>query len=56
VGDRLQELHGVEIAYLAGSGGVFELTQGRQLLFSKKALGRFPSDEELQGLNLVQDL
>jgi selT/selW/selH-like putative selenoprotein len=52
----LQELYQVEVEFLAGSGGVFELTKGGQLLFSKKALGRFPTDEELQDLNLVQDL
>jgi predicted Rdx family selenoprotein len=52
----LQELHDAEIEFLDGSGGVFELTQGGQVLFSKKALGRFPTDEELQDLNLDQGL
>ena len=33
-----------------GSGGVFEITVDGELRYSKKALGRFPSDEELDAL------
>ncbi len=44
-----------EIELLAGSGGVFEITQEDRLLFSKKATGHFPTDEELQALNLRSD-
>jgi selT/selW/selH-like putative selenoprotein len=29
------------------SGGVFEITVDGQLKFSKKALGRFPTDDEV---------
>jgi selT/selW/selH-like putative selenoprotein len=32
------------------SGGVFEITVNGQLKFSKKALGRFPTDEEIDAL------
>jgi selT/selW/selH-like putative selenoprotein len=28
-------------------GGVFEITVGDRLVFSKKALGRFPTDDEI---------
>jgi len=32
------------------SGGVFEIAVNGQLRFSKKALGRFPTDEEIDAL------
>jgi selT/selW/selH-like putative selenoprotein len=32
------------------SGGVFEITVDGQLRFSKKALGRFPTDAEVDAL------
>jgi len=32
------------------SGGVFEISVDGQLRFSKKALGRFPTDEEIDAL------
>jgi selT/selW/selH-like putative selenoprotein len=31
-------------------GGVFEITVDGKLLFSKKKEGRFPTDEEIDGL------
>ncbi len=34
-----------------GSGGVFEITIDGKLLYSKKKLGRFPTDEELDALS-----
>ncbi len=34
-----------------GSGGVFEITIDEKLVFSKKKLGRFPTDEELDALS-----
>jgi selT/selW/selH-like putative selenoprotein len=33
-----------------GGGGVFEITVDGRLAFSKKALGRFPSDAEIDAL------
>ncbi|MCY4503027.1 MAG: hypothetical protein OXE57_15860 [Alphaproteobacteria bacterium] len=33
-----------------GRGGVFEIRRDGAMLFSKKALGRFPTDEELHAL------
>ena len=48
VKDRLVELYNAEVDLVAGGGGVFEITQDDRLLFSKKAEGRFPTDEELQ--------
>jgi selT/selW/selH-like putative selenoprotein len=35
---------------VAGSGGVFEIEIDGALRYSKKSLGRFPSDDELQAL------
>ena len=39
---------------IAGSGGVFEVTVDGKKVFSKKALGRFPSDGEVLGLIRAQ--
>ncbi len=33
-----------------GGGGVFEVTVDGDLVFSKKALGRFPEDSEYNGM------
>ena len=41
---------GAEIAYVRSSGGVFEITIGGELKFSKKRLGRFPTDQEIEAL------
>jgi selT/selW/selH-like putative selenoprotein len=38
---------------IEGGGGVFEITVDGELRFSKKALGRFPTDAELDAI--VQD-
>jgi len=35
---------------IEGSGGVFEIIRDGDLLFSKKSLGRFPTDEEIDAL------
>jgi len=40
---------GAEVELLRSSGGVFEMTIDGVLKFSKKALGRFPTDDELGG-------
>ena len=41
---------GAEIAYQRSSGGVFEITVDGALKFSKKQLGRFPTDQEIDAL------
>ncbi len=41
---------GAEIAYMRSSGGVFEITIDGELKFSKKQLGRFPTDQEIETL------
>ena len=41
---------GAEIELKKSSGGVFEITVNGRLVFSKKQLGRFPTDAEIDGL------
>jgi selT/selW/selH-like putative selenoprotein len=50
VGARFAEVPGAEVAYKKSGGGVFEITVGDELKFSKKKLGRFPTDEEVEAL------
>ena len=40
----------VTVELIEGSGGVFEITVGGVLAYSKKASGRFPNDAELDSL------
>ena len=35
---------------MPGVGGAFEITVDGRLVFSKKAIGRFPTDEEIDGV------
>jgi selenoprotein W-related protein len=46
--DYHRELPG-GVTLIPGSGGVFEVSLGERLLFSKKAEGRFPEPEEVLG-------
>jgi selenoprotein W-related protein len=48
----MRKTFGAEIELIASSGGVFEVIVEDNLLFSKKSLGRFPEDGEIE--NLVQ--
>lgn len=41
---------GAEVAYVRSSGGVFEITVGGELKFSKKRLGRFPTEKEVEAM------
>ena len=41
---------GAEVELVPAGGGVFEITVDGRLAFSKKATGRFPTDEEVSGL------
>ena len=38
---------GADVTLLAGSGGVFEVTADGELLYSKRATGVFPDDNQL---------
>jgi len=48
--DDLIAEFGATVELVKSSGGVFEVTVDDQLVFSKKALGRFPEQSELKGL------
>jgi selenoprotein W-related protein len=37
-----------DVRLIKGSGGVFEVRSGEQLLFSKRDLGRFPEPGEVE--------
>ena len=50
MGARFAQVPGVEVAYKKSGGGVFEITVDDDLKFSKKQLGRFPTDEEVEAL------
>jgi len=38
-----------DVELVESSGGAFEVFRDGRLLFSKKQLGRFPTDEEIDG-------
>jgi predicted Rdx family selenoprotein len=46
----LRELAGTDVELLRGSGGVFDITVDDELKFSKAALGRFPTDDDIAAL------
>ncbi|MCY3981472.1 MAG: Rdx family protein [Alphaproteobacteria bacterium] len=46
----MQANTGFAVELVKGRGGVFEIRRGGDTLFSKKASGRFPTDEELHAL------
>jgi predicted Rdx family selenoprotein len=44
---RLQESGTSDVTMAPGSSGQFDITSGGTLLFSKRLMGRFPVDEEV---------
>ena len=46
----MQANTGLAVELVKGRNGVFEIRRGGEMLFSKKATGRFPTDEELHAL------
>ena len=48
--DYLVEHRGAEVDLIESGGGVFEITVDGKLAFSKKAIGRFPNEEEVKSL------
>jgi selT/selW/selH-like putative selenoprotein len=46
----LVEKFGAEVELVNGKNGVFEITVDGRLAFSKKRLGRFPEDAEIDAL------
>ena len=48
--ERFTRIEGAEIELIKGSGGVFEITLDGDLVYSKKAAGRFPSHDEVEAI------
>lgn len=48
--DDLKQRFGADVELVRGGGGVFEISVDGRLVFSKKELGRFPTDDEIAGL------
>jgi hypothetical protein len=55
VRNKLIELYTVNIRLVEGGMDVFEITYNTKTLFSKNALGRFPTNQDLEELNIVAD-
>ena len=50
MGDRLRERFGAEIELVKSGGGAFEISRDGVLVFSKKKLDRFPTEDEIDRL------
>ena len=46
--DRFSEIDGAVVELVKGGNGVFEISLDGEPVFSKKALGRFPEDDEIE--------
>ena len=51
--DKIQSKYGIDAKLIESSGGVFEVTLNNSLIFSKKDLGRFPNENEVE--NILDD-
>ena len=52
--DKLSNLFGIESELIESGGGVFEVRLNNNLIFSKKQLGRFPEEDEIE--NFIQGI
>jgi selenoprotein W-related protein len=50
VSDRFSQVDGADIELVKSSGGVFEITLDGELVYSKKANGRFPKWKEVEAI------
>ena len=46
--DKIQSRYGIDAELISSGGGVFEVTLNNSLIFSKKELGRFPNENEIE--------
>ncbi|MCP4656455.1 MAG: SelT/SelW/SelH family protein [bacterium] len=46
---KIEEQFGIKPTLVKGSDGVFEVTLDSELIYSKKANGRFPEPGEVEG-------
>jgi len=45
--DAVKGRYGVDVKLIKSGGGVFEVVKDGELIFSKKAVGRFPEHAEI---------
>ena len=45
--DALKDRYGIDVKLIESGGGVFEVVRDGELIFSKKAIGRFPDHNEI---------
>ena len=48
--DRLEKHPGTQVTLEKSGGGVFEIEKNGELVFSKKAVNRFPSEQEVEAM------
>jgi selenoprotein W-related protein len=48
--ESVERQFGINAELIKGMGGVFEVTLNNSLVFSKKELGRFPNENEVEDL------
>ena len=48
--ESIERQFGIKAELIKGMGGVFEISVNDNLLFSKKELGRFPNENEIEDL------
>ena len=51
--ESIERQFGIKAELVKGMGGVFEVSVNDNLLFSKKELGRFPNENEVE--NILDD-
>lgn len=47
---RIEESPDAEVSLIKSGGGVFEIERGGDLVYSKRATGRFPTEDEVSAL------
>jgi len=50
VREKLRQIAGADIELLRGSGGIFDVTVDGERRFSKHALDRFPTDDDIAAI------
>ena len=48
--ESIEKQFGIKAELIKGTGGVFEVSVNDNLLYSKKDLGRFPNENEVEDL------
>ena len=48
--DKIKSKYGVDSKLISSGGGVFEVMLNNSLIFSKKELGRFPNENEIENI------